>query len=583
MTSPQTLLDHFQRNLPGKFQEKLVLLLLSLVSVLFLLLIGAFCAARQYAQWLMAESTLELGQNNLLLAKSRLEEHFSRLGSLAAVLSYSPTTEQYLMQDSLSRLQSAEDLSAVFANTLLLEESIRSIYLYRTDMEQIASFGKEVSMPDLPPAPPEMQAIGSGFLSEGAHHLYYPFYYPIYDLRMPASRRLLGMCAIVLAPDSLDVFLSESKPTAHSELYLMDKNRRILSSSQLTQLSDRMLQSSQEYQVQSITSPASGWRTISRIPASDLKKPDAAAGTVMLLLGAIFVALLLLLICFCYFHIICPLRQMEGFIRRNIECPEERLALRRKDEIGTVAGSLDHLLDTQKEMHEKIQLSQKKMYETELASKQAQIIAYQNQINPHFLYNTLECIRDIALYYEADSIAEITMALSFLFRYAVKGKSIVTVADETAYIREYAKIIEYRFLGKITIGLDIEPSILDRPMMKMLLQPLVENAVFHGLEQQAEDGLVNIHAFSGKGGILCFHISDDGCGISPERLQRLREEMQKEENSEGIGIANIYRRLSLFYGKNFSFSIESSPGAGTCISISIPETEANYDPSIFSR
>ncbi len=558
MTSPQKLLDHFQRNLPGKFQEKLVLQLLSLVSVLFLLLICAFCAARQYAQWLMAESTLELGQNNLLLAKSRLEEHFSRL-------------------------QSAEDLSAVFANTLLLEESIRSIYLYRTDMEQIASFGKEVSMPDLPPAPPEMQAIGSGFLSEGAHHLYYPFYYPIYDLRMPASRCLLGMCAIVLAPDSLDVFLSESKPTAHSELYLMDKNRRILSSSQLTQLSDRMLQSSQEYQVQSITSPASGWRIISRIPASDLKKPDAAAGTVMLLLGAIFVALLLLLICFCYFHIICPLRQMEGFIRRNIECPEERLALRRKDEIGTVAGSLDHLLDTQKEMHEKIQLSQKKMYETELASKQAQIIAYQNQINPHFLYNTLECIRDIALYYEADSIAEITMALSFLFRYAVKGKSIVTIADETAYIREYAKIIEYRFLGKITIGLDIEPSILDRPMMKMLLQPLVENAVFHGLEQQAEDGLVSIHAFSGKGGMLCFHISDDGCGMSQERLQRLREEMQKEENSEGIGIANIYRRLSLFYGKNFSFSIESSPGAGTCISISIPETEANYDPSIFGR
>lgn len=156
MTSPQKLLDHFQRNLPEKFQEKLVLQLLSLVSVLFLLLIGAFCAARQYAQWLMAESTLELGQNNLLLAKSRLEEHFNRLGSLAAVLSYSPTTEQYLMQDSLSRLQSAEDLSAVFANTLLLEESIRSIYLYRTDMEQIASFGKEVSMPDLPPAPPEM-------------------------------------------------------------------------------------------------------------------------------------------------------------------------------------------------------------------------------------------------------------------------------------------------------------------------------------------------------------------------------------------------------------------------------------------
>ncbi len=556
-----------------KFQEKLVLQLLVLAFFLFLLLLGTFCAAKLYTQWLVQESTLELGRSNLTQAKLRLEEHYKSLGNLATALSYSPTTEQYLAQDSLSRFQNSEALSAVFANTLLLEGDIRSIYLYQANMERIASFGKEFSIPDMPSTPPEERAIGSGFLSENTNHLYYPFYYPIYDLRTPASRRLLGMLAIVLAPDSLDGILSESSPTDHSELYLLDRQKRILASTlptQLTHLPEEMLQCSLKYQVQSAASPSSGWSIVSRIPSFDLKKQDSQADAIMLLLGGSSIALLLLLICFCYFHIIRPLRQVEGFIRRNIKQPEERLHLNRADEIGTVSGSLNQLLDTRKEMHEKIQLSQKKMYEIELAKKQAQVIAYQSQINPHFLYNTLECIRDMALYYEADSIAEITMALSFLFRYAVKGNSIVTVADEAAYIKEYGKIIEYRFMGKITIDMDMEAGIGEKPMMKMLLQPLVENAVFHGLEQQEEEGLVDIHIGSQEGGRLCFTVSDDGCGMPQEQLEALQRDMERQSGSEGIGIGNIYQRLRLFYGDSFSFALESSLGNGTCVTVSIP-------------
>ncbi len=556
-------------------QEKLVLQLIILVLFLFFLLLGAFYATQEHTRRLTEQSILELGKNNLALANAQLESHYDALSSLAASFCYSPTAEQYLAKDSLSRFQDAEDLSSVFANTLLLNQDIRSIYLYQPDMERIASFGKEFDIPDSEGLPVEKAGVGDGLLSEQAGRLCYPYYYPIYDLRNPTAHDLLGLCVIILTPDSLDEILEESKPTSHSELYLLDRNQRILSSSSPTNLShfpEELLQSSREHQVQSIRTPASGWRIVSRIPAYELQQQGLGVGPGILLLYGISTCLLLLLICFCYFHIIRPLRLVDGFIRSSTKHPAQRLRLGRKDEIGTVSASLNRMLDIQQEMNAKIQLSQKKMYETELSKKQAQIIAYQNQINPHFLYNTLECIRDMALYYEADSIAEITMALSFLFRYAVKGNSIVTIAEEAEYIQEYAKIIAYRFMGKISIDISMDPDAAGKEMVKMLLQPLVENAVFHGLEQKAEDGLVDIRIESGKGGKICFAVSDDGCGMSQERLKTLREEIQEPGHSNRIGLANIYQRLRLFYGDSFSFQIESSLGDGTYVAISIPDT-----------
>ena len=126
------------------------------------------------------------------------------------------------------------------------------------------------------------------------------------------------------------------------------------------------------------------------------------------------------------------------------------------DEISILVDNLNHMLDEKDEMSEKLRHAQRDLYETELSKQQMQVLAYRNQINPHFLYNTFECIRAMALYYDADEIAEITMALSRIFRYAIKGHNIVTVEEEIANIREYAKIIFYRFGGRIQVGIEVE-------------------------------------------------------------------------------------------------------------------------------
>ena len=280
---------------------------------------------------------------------------------------------------------------------------------------------------------------------------------------------------------------------------------------------------------------------------------------------------MLFLLLYCNYSIIKPITGISAFIRKINQNPDSRLSLDRPDEIGTVAKSLNQMLDEKQKMQLEIEQVKYLAYETELSKKQAEILAYRSQINPHFLYNTFECIRDMALFYDVDDIAELTMALSNVFRFAVKGTDMVTVENELDHIREYAKIVNYRFMGKICIEIEAENSILNCSVLKLLLQPLVENAVFHGLEQKIENGTVWVRVFSSDDQKLCFVVEDDGCGIEPEHLKQITASLETEKNTTKIGVFNIYQRLKLHYDKQFSFDIKSISGKGTCITIMIPQ------------
>lgn len=178
----------------------------------------------------------------------------------------------------------------------------------------------------------------------------------------------------------------------------------------------------------------------------------------------------------------------------------------------------------------------------------------------------------MALYYEVDDIAEITMALSKVFRFAVKGENIVSVEEEVSYIREYAKIIDYRFMGKIDVDIEMEDAVKEKRVIRLMLQPLVENAVFHGLEQKLEDGEVNVSIHMHGEDHIMFVVEDNGCGIEPARLVWMRDNLDSRPTGQkGIGVANIYQRLKLFYGDDVVFQIESRLGEGTRITIIIPD------------
>ena len=175
------------------------------------------------------------------------------------------------------------------------------------------------------------------------------------------------------------------------------------------------------------------------------------------------------------------------------------------------------MLDEKEILQNNVQQFQKKMYEMELSKKKIQILAYRNQINPHFLYNTLDCIRAMALYYDKEDIAEITMSLSELFRYGVRGDNVVLVEEELNHVKEYARIIDYRFAGNIRVHIQTDKAVKKKKMIKLLLQPLVENAVFHGVEKNLNGGDVFVNVELTDEGLLRFCVEDNGCGMSEER------------------------------------------------------------------
>ena len=223
-----------------------------------------------------------------------------------------------------------------------------------------------------------------------------------------------------------------------------------------------------------------GWQLhsiISNRSISDNMKP------VVIIIGIIVALLLVLFFWLKHFfnkQIILPLNDLQQFMAKNSDI-HQRLTPQSKpnNEMCMVMDVLNEMLDKIEKSSEEVLASQTRMLHEKTAQQQMEIIAYRNQVNPHFLYNTFDCIRGIAYMHNAMEIVVISQSLSSMFHYAVKGGNFVTIEEELQYMQSYATIIGYRFDGRITILDHIDPGLYQCMVIRMLLQPLVENAVLH--------------------------------------------------------------------------------------------------------
>mgnify|MGYP004459886815 CR=1 FL=1 len=217
----------------------------------------------------------------------------------------------------------------------------------------------------------------------------------------------------------------------------------------------------------------------------------------------------------------------------------------------------------------------------ELSTKHAELLALQNQINPHFLYNTLEAIRGDALCEGVDSIADTTEALSTFFRYTITNTgNLVSVEDELENVENYFKIQQYRFGDKLDMKVNFPDDysrILECKLPKLTLQPVVENAIFHGLEAKAEGGVITISMEMTEKKLL-INIHDNGIGINEEELIKINQRLEavsgplKEEKRKrgGIALPNVSRRIKLLFGEEYGIHIYSIPNLGTEVRIAVP-------------
>jgi len=214
---------------------------------------------------------------------------------------------------------------------------------------------------------------------------------------------------------------------------------------------------------------------------------------------------------------------------------------------------------------------------TKLRQKQAEYLALQNQINPHFLYNALEAIRTDALLADCGDIAETTEALATFFRYTISNvQEYVTFSDELDNAENYFTIQRCRFGDKISMELELEnEKLLEARMPKLILQPLVENAVSHGLEGKLEPGTVRVIVESSDQ-TLFLRVRDDGVGIPDERVERLNEQFAEDtgvangQQRGGIALRNVNSRIRLMFGENYGLRLFSAVGIGTECCVTLP-------------
>ncbi len=222
-------------------------------------------------------------------------------------------------------------------------------------------------------------------------------------------------------------------------------------------------------------------------------------------------------------------------------------------------------------------------YTSQMLKSQAEMHALQSQINPHFLYNTLETIRSHAIAQKSNQIAEMTEALATLFRYSIsRPGEMATFAEELENVHNYLVIQQYRFPAKFRVVKQIEDQrILDYQLPRLTIQPIVENAIHHGLETKMGAGTVTIRAYSTQSRLIIV-VADDGSGMTPAQLSQLQEALRgdakrdgepsggKKKNA-GIALINVNQRLKFYFGSEYGLKVYCTQNVGTTVEISLPK------------
>ncbi|WP_249717147.1 sensor histidine kinase [Paenibacillus sp. J45TS6] len=245
------------------------------------------------------------------------------------------------------------------------------------------------------------------------------------------------------------------------------------------------------------------------------------------------------------------------------------------DEIADLGQSFNIMVEKIKELLEQSIRKQQQLQKAELRTLQA-------QINPHFLYNTLDSIIWMAEAGKNDGVIQLVKALSDLFRISLnKGRDWVMIRTELAHANSYLVIQQMRYRDILEYRIEIDPELLDYPILNMTLQPLIENALYHGIKNKRGKGLIVIGGYLELTAVI-LTVTDNGIGIPTDRLALLRDQLEQPLQSEeeepaegGFGLQNVHQRLRLYFGSEYGVELESIAGAGTTIFVRIPKNRGN--------
>lgn len=301
------------------------------------------------------------------------------------------------------------------------------------------------------------------------------------------------------------------------------------------------------------------------------------------LLVALVLSALLMMVSL-YRNMVKPLNQISGIIeemrsrkQRHLQHP---LEVRGCAEVHDLAMAFYHMFSDIETLNEQIFETSSKLYEEKIRAQATQIDYFRSQINPHFLYNVLELIRSLALTYQAPEIASIAVAVGKIYRYSTKGNPIVPFREELEMTKAYIEIQKYRFHDKFDIFFNVPDEALEMPVIKIILQPLVENAIQHGIEPALEHCILYIGCTVTETEFTV-EIRDDGVGMPAEKLEEMQTILTGSHyNADNyVGILNTNARLKLQYGEEYGITLNSRENDGTVVTLHMPnQSETSEKP-----
>ncbi|WP_179232785.1 sensor histidine kinase [Paenibacillus rigui] len=320
------------------------------------------------------------------------------------------------------------------------------------------------------------------------------------------------------------------------------------------------------------TSSLTGWTTIGIVPMSLLLQDTANVRNNIIFIGIGCLFLAVLISIWLSLLITRPISQL-GNLMRRVENGDLAVAVpvRNKDEVGQLSHTFNVMVSRLSDLGYKL-------YETEIREKNSQLAALQNQINPHFLYNTLGSISMYAEIQGNREVVEMTNNLSHLLRYSINSdQSEVPLQQELGHVEGYMAIQLIRFENKLHYEIEIDQWLLSSHVIRLSLQPIVENCIIHGFGRARGRGRIRIIGTK-EGNSMLIAIEDNGKGMNAAELQTLRNRLQYASLPEGAagghGIVNVHRRIVLRYGSAFGLFITSEPMQGTKVIIKFPYTDS---------
>ncbi|PYI57110.1 sensor histidine kinase [Paenibacillus flagellatus] len=538
--------------------------------------------------------------------KQSVASNVDSINRILPNIAYNDLVQQYLLEDDrLAQYELNTRIEKLFVNLQSMKQGIMGVVLLGEGISSYNCVGCRDFIPfgEIP--------LRTSAYYTGVH--YSPYYksdvmyvgVPVYDIRTTApSEKRIGYAVMVLDLQAIAPKLDGLSKTIAGQFYVLDRNRAVAISNDASTvgrplppaIAKRVEENGPSgesarsedgaFVVREEGLPEIGGTIVSVFPVEELFR--GLEDVQRLLLGML---LLLVAVMYAFYiaisrNILYPIRSFMTFIyslrAKGLDHKNKRVSLEGYSEITIMARQFNSLLDEIDDLAAKLIDSKTHIFELQLLKKQAELQFLKSQINPHFLYNTLETIKGIAYAKGVPEIREMTDSLGRIFRYSVKGGEVVLLREEIETVEAYVRIQQVRFANRFEFANEFDETLRETKVIKMILQPLVENAVFHGIEPCLHPCRLTVGCRLDEGGDLLLWVADDGAGMDPAMLDGIRRSLAEPPSSHDlnaapqrhIGILNVNNRIRFAYGGEYGIvSIESAADRGTTVTVKLPAKE----------